>query len=108
MQRHTEQRTEQPTEQPHGQAVEFASCVPVEAPESPSEMRRIVRSPALSIDCGDCVMAGTSACDDCIVSFVVNREPGDAVVIDVEEHRAVRLLQSAGLVPDSRHRSRAG
>jgi hypothetical protein len=62
----------------------------------------------LAIDCGDCVMARTSACDDCIVSFVVNREPGDAVVIDVEEHRAVRLLQSAGLVPDSRHRSRAG
>ena len=26
---------------------------------------------SLTIDCGDCVMAGTSACDDCIVSFIV-------------------------------------
>lgn len=78
------------------------------SPAEHATTRRIVRPPALSIDCGDCVMAQTAACDDCIVSFVVNREPGDAVVIDVEEHRAVRLLQSAGLVPDSRHRSRAG
>ena len=42
---------------------------------------------ALRIDCGDCVMAGTSACDDCIVSFIVGREPGDAVVIDADEER---------------------
>ena len=61
----------------------------------------------LSIDCGVCVMAGTEACDDCIVSFIVNREPGDAIVIDVEEQRTMRLLSSAGLVPDSRHRARA-
>ena len=38
----------------------------------------------LTIDCGDCVMAGTSACDDCIVSFIVGREPGDAIVIDAD------------------------
>jgi hypothetical protein len=63
--------------------------------------------PTLSIDCGDCAMAATSACDDCVVSFIVNRAPGDALVIDVDEQRALRLLQSAGLVPDSRHRSRA-
>ncbi len=61
----------------------------------------------LSIDCGDCVMARTSACDDCIVSFIVNRDPGDALVIDVEEQRSLRLLSRAGLVPDSKHRSRA-
>ncbi len=61
----------------------------------------------MAIDCGDCVMAATSACDDCVVSFIVNRAPGDAVVIDADEQRALRLLQSAGLVPNSRHRSRA-
>ena len=46
----------------------------------------------LTIDCGDCVMAGTTACDDCIVSFIVNREPGDAVVVDADEERALRAL----------------
>ncbi len=61
----------------------------------------------LSIDCGECVMAHTDACEDCIVSFIVNREPGDAIVIDVEEQRSLRLLSSAGLVPESRHRARA-
>jgi hypothetical protein len=61
----------------------------------------------LSIDCGDCVMAQTAACSDCIVSFIVNREPGDAIVIDVDEQRTLRLLTNAGLVPKSQHRTRA-
>jgi hypothetical protein len=62
-----------------------------------------VTRPARTIDCEDCVMQGTSACGDCVVTFIVNREPGEAVVIDVEEERAVRLLSSAGLVPGLRH-----
>lgn len=57
------------------------------------------------IDCDDCRMQGTDACDDCVVSFIVGREPGDAVVIDVAEERAVRLLARAGLVPELRHES---
>jgi hypothetical protein len=57
----------------------------------------------LTIDCGDCVMAGTPACDDCIVSFIVGREPGDAVIIDAEEERALRSLSDGGLVPRLRH-----
>jgi hypothetical protein len=56
-----------------------------------------------TIDCGDCVMAGTSACDDCVVTFIVNREPGDAVVVDAEEERDLRELSEAGLVPRLRH-----
>ncbi len=60
----------------------------------------------LTIDCGDCVMAGTDACDDCIVSFIVNREPGDAVVVDAAEERALRNLSEGGLVPRLRHASR--
>jgi hypothetical protein len=55
------------------------------------------------IDCDRCAMQGTEACGDCVVTFIVSREPGDAVVIDVEEERAVRLLAGAGLVPRLRH-----
>ncbi len=59
------------------------------------------------IDCAECRMRDTDACTDCVVSFVVGREPGDAVVFDVEEARAVRLLVGAGLVPASRHSGQA-
>ena len=52
-------------------------------------------------------MAETETCDDCVVSFVMGREPGDAVIIDVAEERAVRMLARAGLVPELRHRPRA-
>ncbi len=62
----------------------------------------------LTIDCNECAMRGTSACDDCIVSFIVNREPGDAVVVDAEEARALRSLSAGGLVPRLRHLSRSG
>ena len=51
-------------------------------------------------------MATTPACADCVVSFIVQREPGEAVVIDVGEHRALRALSAAGLTPDLRFRSR--
>jgi len=59
-----------------------------------------------TIDCEDCVMAGTDACDDCVVSFIVSREPGDAVVVDAAEERALRTLSERGLVPPVRHRPR--
>jgi hypothetical protein len=62
----------------------------------------------LRVDCGECVMAGTPACDDCIVSFIVGREPGDAVVFDAEEERALRMLSDGGLVPRLRHEARSG
>jgi hypothetical protein len=62
----------------------------------------------MRIDCDECRMQHTSACDDCVVTFVVSREPGDAVVIDSEEERAVRLLANAGLLPALRHERRAG
>jgi hypothetical protein len=60
----------------------------------------------LRIDCEECVMQHTTACDDCVVSFIVGREPGEAVVFDVAEARALRNLSTAGLVPGLRHRSR--
>ncbi len=60
----------------------------------------------LVISCGDCAMAATSACDDCVVSFILEREPGDALVIDAEEERALRALGDQGLVPRSQYRPR--
>ncbi len=59
-----------------------------------------------TIDCDDCAMAATPVCDDCVVSFILRREPGEAVVIDAEEERALRTLQDGGLVPELRHRPR--
>lgn len=61
-----------------------------------------------TIDCTDCDYQHTSVCDDCVVTFIVDREPDDAVVIDAAEARAVRLLEQAGLVPGVRHSRHAG
>ena len=63
---------------------------------------------SFTIDCDECVMQSTEACDDCLVSFICDREPDEAVVIDVAEVRAVRLLAEAGLVPANRHVRRTG
>jgi hypothetical protein len=38
------------------------------------------------------------------VTFLCGREPDEAVVFDVAEVRALRLLSGAGLVPGLRHR----
>ena len=59
----------------------------------------------MEISCDTCVMRASAACGDCVVSFIVNREPGDAIVIDVAEERAIRALSDAGLVPELRHAS---
>jgi hypothetical protein len=61
---------------------------------------------SLTISCDDCVLESTSSCQDCVVSFLLDREPQDAVVIDADEARAMRLLQGAGLVPWLRHERR--
>ena len=56
-----------------------------------------------TIDCDECCMRNTDVCDDCVVTFVMSREPGEALVIDAAEARAVRMLANAGLVPELRH-----
>jgi hypothetical protein len=40
------------------------------------------------------------------VRFILRREPGEALLIDAEEERALRTLQHGGLVPELRHRPR--
>ena len=59
--------------------------------------------PSLTIDCDRCAMRGTEACTDCVVTFICDRSPDDAVVFDVNEERAIRLLGREGLVPPLRH-----
>lgn len=56
------------------------------------------------IDCDDCIGPSVGACDDCVVTFLCEREPGDALVIDVNEARALRMLADADLAPRLRHR----
>lgn len=60
----------------------------------------------LRIDCADCVLQGTAACVDCVVTFLVDRDPGEAVVVDVAEVRALHALARGGLAPALRHRPR--
>ncbi len=61
---------------------------------------------SFTISCDDCTMRATPACDDCVVTFLCEREPDDAVTIDLGEEQAVRRLANAGLVPRLRHQPR--
>ena len=65
-------------------------------------------SKGITIACSQCTLEHSSACDDCVVSFLLDRDPNEAIVIEASELRAVRLLGAAGLVPDLRHERRAG
>lgn len=56
----------------------------------------------LTIDCECCSLRATAACEDCVVTFLLGRDPDDAVVIDAEEARAMRMLGRVGLVPSLR------
>ena len=80
-------------------------AVPVPMPDARSPQRTTVPDPMI-IDCGDCVHEHTSMCEDCVVSFIVGRQPEDAVVVDADQARAVRMLERAGLVPGVRHSRR--
>jgi len=66
------------------------------------------RDEPLVIDCDECSMRDTDTCADCIVTFLCTSDPQDAVVIDVIEVRALRLLAESGLAPPLRHRRHAG
>lgn len=58
------------------------------------------------IDCDDCLMQHTDTCSDCIVTALLDRPAGGAVVLDLDHQRAVRRLQDAGLAPQSRFAGR--
>ncbi|MGH8989686.1 MAG: hypothetical protein ACRDXC_14015 [Acidimicrobiales bacterium] len=62
----------------------------------------------ITVECGSCVLQGGDACEDCVVTFLLGRDPDDAIVIDAEEARSLRLLEQAGLLPSLRFQGRAG
>jgi hypothetical protein len=62
----------------------------------------------LIIDCDECIMQHTAACDDCVVTFLCTDQPDEAVVVDVADVRALRLLADSGLAPPLRLRRRTG
>jgi len=57
----------------------------------------------ITIDCATCVMRETPTCEDCVVTFLCDREPTDAVLLDMTERQALRRLAQAGLAPRLRH-----
>ena len=59
----------------------------------------------LAIDCCTCSERHSATCDDCVVTFLLGRRPGEALVIDLEEYRSLRVLAEAGLAPPLRHSS---
>jgi hypothetical protein len=69
-----------------------------------SEMNRW----GVTINCDDCRMQCTSACDDCVVSFLLRDDEANEtdhvpLVLDLDQVRVVRLLGKAGLVPDLKY-----
>ena len=58
---------------------------------------------SVTVDCQGCRGKELDACKDCVVTFILGREPEDAIIIDVAEARAVRMLGKAGLVPPLRY-----
>ena len=62
----------------------------------------------IEVDCDRCVLAGSDACDDCLVSFVIGQSGRRTVAVDAQEARVVSLLTGAGLVPALRHLPRTG
>ncbi len=64
-----------------------------------------IPTPSIVIDCQTCVARASDACNDCMVSYLCRDEPSTAVVFDLAEWRAVRVLSEAGLVPTLRHRA---
>jgi hypothetical protein len=61
----------------------------------------------LIIDCDQCRMQHTDACVDCVVTFLCTNSE-EAVVVDVAERRALRLLADSGLAPPLRLDRRTG
>ncbi len=58
----------------------------------------------LTISCDTCVMDGTAACADCVVTHLLAPAPRETVRFEFVELRAVQLLAEAGMVPTLRHR----
>jgi len=58
------------------------------------------------IDCDACVMRNTDACNDCVVTAVLEPERGP-LIFDGDEVVAISLFQDAGLLPSTRFQADA-
>ena len=67
----------------------------------------VAAEPSLTIDCDDCALHDTDACDDCLVSHLLGPLPS-RFELDDDEARQVERLTEAGLVPPSRFAPRHG
>ena len=56
------------------------------------------------VSCDTCVMDGTAACADCVVTHLLTPARREPLEFDEDEMRAVEMLAAAGLVPTLRHR----
>ena len=65
--------------------------------------RHVEGEATYTIDCATCVMRNTVACHDCVVTFLCEREPTEAILLDLAEMQALRRLARAGLAPGLRH-----
>ena len=59
-------------------------------------------APVVVIDCDMCALRHSDACDDCVVSYLVDHDPATPVVFGPQEQQAVELLADAGLIPRSK------
>jgi hypothetical protein len=55
----------------------------------------------MTIDCDDCALIDTDACEDCVVTFIL-ASGDDALEVDEAEAAALDNLADAGLVPPLR------
>lgn len=53
------------------------------------------------IDCDQCAMQDTTACNDCVVSFLLRDAPGP-VELDTAEAEALSTMAEVGLLPHLR------
>lgn len=61
---------------------------------------------SITIDCDTCTMQHSHACADCVVTYLCDRPVEQAVVISLDDFRAMRALADVGLVPELRHEQR--
>jgi hypothetical protein len=75
--------------------------VPMDQRSHPDHVSPSVRV----ISCDDCVMRCTTRCDDCVVNVVLQAGRAEGTLeLDQAEYRAVRLLATAGMIPDLQYR----
>ena len=62
-----------------------------------------------TISCDECAMRCTTACNDCVVTYLLDGEQPrapdrcDELVLDREQARVVQLFGAAGMVPRLRY-----